>query len=142
MRGFRPEACVPVLTGKMFAQFALVIAATAFISAINAATLKPTQCAMWLRPATPPEKRNFFFRGFNNVYQRVENGYAWLVGSMVRHAGLMVLLALVLAGVGGWGVARLPGAFTPNADLGPLRTVVHLPAGASQKLAGFALAPA
>ena len=78
MSVFLPAAFVPGLTGKMFAQFALVIAATAFISAINAATLKPTQCAMWLRPATPPEKRNFFFRGFNNVYQRVENGYARL----------------------------------------------------------------
>jgi HAE1 family hydrophobic/amphiphilic exporter-1 len=131
MSVFLPAAFVPGLTGKMFAQFALVIAATAFISAVNAATLKPTQCAMWLRPATPPEKRNFFFRGFNNVYQRVENGYAWLVGGMVRHAGLMVLLALVLAGVGGWGVARLPGAFIPNEDQGYLLIGVQLPDGAS-----------
>src|SRR4029077_15225185 len=115
----------------MFAQFALVIAATAFISAINAATLKPTQCAMWLRPATPPEKRNFFFRGFNHVYQRVENGYAWRVGGRVRHAGLMLLLALVLAGVGGWGVARPPGAFIPNEDQGYLMVGVQLPDGAA-----------
>ena len=49
MSVFLPAAFVPGLTGKMFAQFALVIAATAFISAINAATLKPTQCAMWLQ---------------------------------------------------------------------------------------------
>jgi hydrophobic/amphiphilic exporter-1 (mainly G- bacteria), HAE1 family len=131
MSVFLPAAFVPGLTGKMFAQFALVIAATAFISAVNAATLKPTQCAMWLRAATPPEKRNFFFRGFNNVYQRVENGYAWLVGNMVRHAGLMVLLALVLAGLGGWGVARLPGAFIPNEDQGYLLIGVQLPDGAS-----------
>jgi HAE1 family hydrophobic/amphiphilic exporter-1 len=139
MSVFLPAAFVPGLTGKMFAQFALVIAATAFISAINAATLKPTQCAMWLRPATPPEKRNFFFRGFNNVYQRVENGYAWLVGSMVRHAGLMVLLALVLAGVGGWGVARLPGAFIPNEDQGYLLIGVQLPDGASLERTSAAL---
>src|SRR5580692_8243045 len=139
MSVFLPAAFVPGLTGKMFAQFALVIAATAFISAINAATLKPTQCAMWLRAATPPEKRNFFFRGFNNVYQRVENGYAWLVGSMVRHAGLMVLLALVLAGAGGWGVARLPGAFIPNEDQGYLLIGVQLPDGASLERTGVAL---
>src|SRR6478735_1953006 len=139
MSVFIPAAFVPGLTGKMFAQFALVIAATAFISAINAATLKPTQCAMWLRAATPPEKRNFFFRGFNNVYQRVENGYAWLVGSMVRHAGLMVLLALVLAGIGGWGVARLPGAFIPNEDQGYLLIGVQLPDGASLERTGVAL---
>ena len=76
MSVFIPAAFVPGLTGQMFAQFALVIAATAFISAVNAATLKPTQCATWLRPAVPPEKRNFFFRGFNAGYDRFERGYA------------------------------------------------------------------
>ena len=58
MAVFLPAAFVPGLTGKMFAQFALVIAVTALISAINAATLKPTQCALWLRKSTPPEQRN------------------------------------------------------------------------------------
>src|SRR5947208_15359442 len=90
MSVFIPAAFIPGLTGKMFAQFAMVIAATAFISAINAATLKPTQCAMWLRPTVPPERRNFFYRGFNAVYQRLENGYARLIGAMVHRSGLMV----------------------------------------------------
>ena len=44
----RRRSC-PALPGRCTAQFALVIAATALISAINAATLKPTQCALWLR---------------------------------------------------------------------------------------------
>src|SRR4029079_15372872 len=96
MSVFLPAAFVPGLTGKMFAQFALVIAATAFISAVNAATLKPTQCAMWLRPSVPPEKRNFFFRGFNAGYDRVEKAYAWLIGAMVARSGIMVLVALVV----------------------------------------------
>src|SRR5262249_57821478 len=42
---FLPASFFPRLTGPMFRQFALVIAATAIISAINALTLKPTQCA-------------------------------------------------------------------------------------------------
>jgi HAE1 family hydrophobic/amphiphilic exporter-1 len=50
---------------------------------------------------------------------------------MVRHAGLMVLLALVLAGVGGWGIARLPTAFIPNEDQGYLMISVQLPEGAA-----------
>ena len=70
MAVFIPAAFLPGLTGQLYRQFALVIAATAFISAINAATLKPTQCALWLRPPTPLEKRNFFYRGFNTVYER------------------------------------------------------------------------
>ena len=73
MAVFLPAAFLPGLTGQMYAQFALVIAATALISAINAATLKPTQCALWLRRPVPPEQRNFFYRGFNAVYERVEN---------------------------------------------------------------------
>src|SRR5207253_8256477 len=89
---FLPAAFIPGLTGKMFAQFALVIAATALLSAINAATLKPTQCALWLRPAVPPEQRNIFFRYFNAGYGRVERGYTWLIGAMVRRSWLMVLV--------------------------------------------------
>ena len=54
MSVFLPAAFLPGLTGQMYAQFALVIAATALLSAINAATLKPTQCALWLRPPVRP----------------------------------------------------------------------------------------
>ena len=50
---FLPAAFLPGLTGQMFPQFALVIAATALISAINAATLKPTQCGTLAAPARP-----------------------------------------------------------------------------------------
>ncbi|HTQ43351.1 MAG TPA: efflux RND transporter permease subunit, partial [Polyangiaceae bacterium] len=53
MSVFLPPAFMPGITGQMYRQFALVIAATALISAINALTLKPTQCALWLRPRDP-----------------------------------------------------------------------------------------
>src|SRR5262249_6152328 len=99
MSVFIPAAFVPGLTGRMFAQFALVIAATAFISAVNAATLKPTQCALWLRPAVPPEQRNAFFRGFNAGYARLERAYTRLIARMVAHSGPMVVLALLLGGL-------------------------------------------
>jgi HAE1 family hydrophobic/amphiphilic exporter-1 len=139
MSVFIPAAFLPGLTGKMFAQFALVIAATAFISAINAATLKPTQCAMWLRPAVPMEKRNIFFRTFNKGYERVERGYTGVIARMVNHAGLMVLLALVFAGIGGWGIARLPTAFIPNEDQGYVLVGLQLPDGASLERTGNSL---
>jgi HAE1 family hydrophobic/amphiphilic exporter-1 len=131
MSVFIPAAFLPGLTGNMFAQFALVIAATALISAVNAATLKPTQCALWLREAVPPEKRNVFYRGFNNVYDRLENRYAGLIGRMVHRSGLMVLVGLILAGIGLWGIARLPTAFIPNDDQGYAMVAVQLPDGAS-----------
>jgi HAE1 family hydrophobic/amphiphilic exporter-1 len=139
MSVFIPAAFLPGLTGKMFAQFALVIAATALISAINAATLKPTQCATWLRPVVPPDQRNFFYRGFNAGYDRFERGYAWLIRHMVARSGLMVLLALAVAGIGGWGIARLPSAFIPNEDQGYLMVAVQLPDGASLGRTGKAI---
>ena len=131
MAVFIPAAFVPGLTGNMFAQFALVIAATALISAVNAATLKPTQCALWLRTPVPPEQRNFFYRGFNRVYDRMENAYTALIGRMVRRSGLMVAIALVVAGFGFWGLARLPTAFIPIDDQGYVMVAMQLPEGDS-----------
>ena len=46
MAVFMPAAFLPASPGSMYAQFALMIAATALLSAINAVTLKPTQCAL------------------------------------------------------------------------------------------------
>ena len=56
MSVFLPAAFLPGISGQLYRQFALVMAATALLSAINAATLKPTQCALWLRP-TPARAR-------------------------------------------------------------------------------------
>jgi HAE1 family hydrophobic/amphiphilic exporter-1 len=128
---FLPAAFLPGLTGRMYAQFALVIAATALLSAVNAATLKPTQCALWLRRPVPPEKRNFFYRGFNKVYDRLERGYAGLIGRMVAHSNLSVVLALILIGIGGYGLSRIPTGFIPIEDQGYLLVAVQLPDGAA-----------
>jgi hydrophobic/amphiphilic exporter-1 (mainly G- bacteria), HAE1 family len=131
MAVFLPAAFLPGLTGRMLAQFAMVIAATALISAINAATLKPTQCALWLRAEVPSEEHNFFYRGFNAVYNRMENAYARLIDGLVKHSGLVVLAGLIVSGFGIWGIARLPTAFIPNEDQGYGMIAVQLPDGAA-----------
>jgi hydrophobic/amphiphilic exporter-1 (mainly G- bacteria), HAE1 family len=131
MSVFLPAAFLPGLTGRIYAQFALVIAATALLSAINAVTLKPTQAALWLRPAVPLEQRNLFYRGFNALYARTERGYAALMGRMVARAGLMTIIALIIVAVAGWGLTRVPTGFLPIEDQGYLIAVVQLPDGAS-----------
>ncbi len=131
MAVFLPAAFLPGLTGRMYAQFALVIAATALLSAINAATLKPTQCALWLRPSVPPEQRNFFYRGFNNVYGRVERGYTRLIGRMVSRSGVMAAIAVAIVALAGYGLARVPTGFLPIEDQGFMIAAVQLPDGAS-----------
>jgi len=128
---FLPASFLPGLTGRIYAQFALVIAATALLSAVNAVTLKPTQCALWLRPAVPLERRNWFYRGFNNVYARVERRYAALIGLIVRNAGVSVTIALILIGLGFFGLSRVPTGFLPIEDQGHLIAAVQLPDGAA-----------
>ena len=131
MSVFLPAAFLPGLTGRMYAQFALVIAATAMLSAINAVTLKPTQSAMWLRAPVAPERRNAFYRGFNAVYGRLEQRYIGLIGRMVAHSGLMAIIAFAIIGVAMWGLERVPTGFLPIEDQGYLLVAVQLPDGAS-----------
>ena len=131
MSVFLPPAFMPGITGQMYRQFALVIAVTALISAVNAATLKPTQCALWLRAHDPNRKKNFFFRWFNSVYEPTERAYARLIRSMVQQSGLMVAVALALAALAGWGLTKIPTGFIPIEDQGYLLLAVQLPDGAS-----------
>src|SRR5208282_1507113 len=99
MSVFIPAAFLPGLTGQMYRQFALVIAATALISAVNAMTLKPTQCALWLRPVKPEAERNLFFRTFNRFYNAAEGGYTRFIGWTVRRSPIMGGLAVLLVGL-------------------------------------------
>jgi hydrophobic/amphiphilic exporter-1 (mainly G- bacteria), HAE1 family len=131
MSVFLPPAFMPGITGQMYRQFALVIAITAIISAINAMTLKPTQCALWLRPHDPNRKKNLFFRWFNSVYEPTEQFYVRLIRAMVRRSQLMVVIALALVALAGWGLTRIPTGFIPTEDQGYLMISVQLPDGAS-----------
>ena len=129
MSVFLPAAFLPGLTGQIYRQFALVIAATAFISAINALTLKPTQSALWLRPAVPPDQRNLFFRLFNRIYGAAERIYTRLISGMVRRSGIVAVIGLVLICLAVWGIGRVPTAFLPLEDQGYLIISAQLPDG-------------
>ncbi len=131
MSVFLPASFVSGITGQMYRQFALVIAATALISAVNAITLKPTQCALWLRPLDPNRKKNFFFRAFDAVYNRSERGYVRIVKRMLGHAGLAMLAGLVVIGVAIWGLTKVPTGFIPTEDQGYAFVIVQLPDAAS-----------
>src|SRR5581483_9501397 len=131
MSVFLPAAFLPGLTGRMYAQFALVIAATALLSAINAATLKPTQSAMWLRRPVPPEQRNVFYRAFNAAYGRLEGAYARLMLRMASRSAAMVALALAVIAASLYGFTRVATGFLPVEDQGYLLASVQLPDGAS-----------
>jgi HAE1 family hydrophobic/amphiphilic exporter-1 len=128
---FLPAAFLPGITGQLFRQFALVIASTAIISAINALTLKPAQCALWLRPVQRKQP-NWFFRGFNKVYAWFENSYVRLVSWMVQRAVAMVLLYILIIALSAWQFAYHPTGFLPTEDQGYAMIITKLPDAASQ----------
>jgi len=129
---FLPASFLPGITGQMFRQFALVIAATAIISALNALTLKPTQCAMYLKPRSRERPINWFYRGFNTGYQAVEDLYVGLVSRMAHRAGAMACVFLVVVGLAGFLFAHYPTTLLPLEDQGYCVVVARLPQGASQ----------
>jgi len=128
---FLPAAFLPGITGQIFRQFALVIAATTVISAMNALTLKPAQCALWLRPRRE-KKLNWFYRGFNKVYDGIKNPYMGAVRWMVNRPGLMLVVFFVIIALSGWQFARRPTGFLPEEDQGFAVLFTRLPDGAAQ----------
>ncbi|RUR13742.1 efflux RND transporter permease subunit [Legionella sp. km772] len=131
MAVFVPAGFMPGLTGSMYAQFALVIAATAFISAINAMTLKPTQCALWLKPVPEVEKKNIFYRAFDKVYYPLENRYINFIDSLVHNYKKVCLIGLALVALAVFGISKIPTGFIPIEDQGYMMLNVQLPDGAS-----------
>jgi HAE1 family hydrophobic/amphiphilic exporter-1 len=129
---FLPASFLPGITGQMFRQFALVIAATAMISALNALTLKPTQCAVYLRPIPKGKKINWFYRGFNQGYAVVEEHYVRMVRAMTKHPGAMICVFFALVGLAAAAFTIYPTALMPLEDQGYCIVVAQLPAGASQ----------
>jgi HAE1 family hydrophobic/amphiphilic exporter-1 len=128
---FLPAAFLPGITGQIFRQFALVIASIAVISAVNAMTLKPAQCALWLRPRV--EKRpNWFRRGFNRAYDAMKELYMGLVRRMVNHARLMLIAFLVIIALAGWQFVERPTGFLPTEDQGYAILLARLPNAAAQ----------
>ena len=129
MAVFLPAAFLPGITGQLYRQFALVIAATAAISAVNALTLKPVQCSQYLKPRTG--KINAFYRGFNRVYNAFESGYSGIVKFVVGHSGVMMVVYLGLMAATFYGFTAIPTGFIPEEDQGYAIVGIQLPDAAA-----------
>ncbi len=128
---FVPAAFLPGITGQLYRQFSITIAIATIFSSINALTLSPALASLVLR--LPPEKKNFFFRGFDKFFQKTENGYMNVAKAFTRRSAIMLLLALGLAGLTGWQFSSLPTGFLPTEDQGYVMVHVQLPNAASQE---------
>jgi len=128
MAVFIPTAFLGGITGQMYRQFALTIAATALISAINALTLKPAQCAMYLKPH---KGKNWFTRVFDAVYRPIEAAYAWSIRELLRVSWLVLAIFVALGAFTAWWYQQTPTGFLPLEDQGYAIIAVQLPDAAS-----------
>jgi hydrophobe/amphiphile efflux-1 (HAE1) family protein len=125
---FVPIAFIPGISGTLFRQFAVTISAAMVISALNALTLSPALCAVFLRHTGP--RRGIMGRVLGGI-DWVRDRYAGGVRRLVRMATLSLVLVLVFAG-GIFGVSLLtPTGFLPEEDQGAFFISVQLPDGAS-----------
>jgi hydrophobe/amphiphile efflux-1 (HAE1) family protein len=125
---FVPIAFIPGISGTLFRQFAVTISAAMIISALNALTLSPALCAVFLRHTGP--RRGIMGRVLGGI-DWVRDRYAGGVRRLVRMAALSLVLVLVFAG-GIFGVSLLtPTGFLPEEDQGAFFISVQLPDGAS-----------
>ncbi|MBV8915435.1 MAG: efflux RND transporter permease subunit, partial [Acetobacteraceae bacterium] len=125
---FVPIGFIPGISGQLFRQFAVTISVSMLISAINALTLSPALCAVFLHRGGP--RRGIMGRIGRGI-DLVRNGYAAVVTRLVRVSLISVLLVLGCA-AGIYGLTlRTPTGFLPEEDQGAFFVAVQLPDGAS-----------
>lgn len=129
MAVFVPAALLGGIAGQLYRQFSLTIAMTTLLSAINAMTLKPVQCSLWLRPHTG--EKNIFFRKFDEIFEKITDRYTTIVSYLVRHVPLMIVVWACALGLTYLAFSRLPSGFLPNEDDGLILLNAQLPDGAS-----------
>ncbi|MFZ2093466.1 MAG: efflux RND transporter permease subunit, partial [Pseudolabrys sp.] len=126
---FVPVAFIPGISGELFRQFAVTVAVSMFLSAINALTLSPALCGVLLQPHHGP-RQGIMGKVMRSI-DYVRDQYGSVVARLVR----ISIIGLVLVGVSGLGVVGLskitPTGFLPEDDQGALFVVAQLPGGAS-----------
>jgi hydrophobe/amphiphile efflux-1 (HAE1) family protein len=126
---FVPVAFIPGISGELFRQFAVAVSVSMVISAVNALTLSPALCAVFLSPSHGP-KRGILGTVLRGI-DKARDGYAVVVQKLVRLAlfGIVVLMAVM--GGAGWLFNVAPTGFLPSEDQGAIFGEVQLPEGAS-----------
>ncbi|WP_341889609.1 multidrug efflux RND transporter permease subunit [Variovorax sp. YR752] len=137
---FVPLAFITGLTGQFYRQFALTIAISTVISAVNSLTLSPALAALLLQRRGAPKDAltrgmdrvfGWLFRGFNRFFGRGANAYSGGVTRVISRKVLMLAVYLVLVGVTALLFKAVPGGFVPAQDKQYLIGFAQLPDGAT-----------
>jgi hydrophobic/amphiphilic exporter-1 (mainly G- bacteria), HAE1 family len=125
---FVPIGFIPGVSGTLFRQFAVTISVAMVISAINALTLSPALCGIFLRHHGHPRgPLGWMLDGIIGIC----NGYAAIVRPLLR-VSLLSLVIIAAAGGGIWFLGQqTPTGFLPEEDQGAFFVSIQLPDGAS-----------
>lgn len=130
---FIPTAFMGGLTGQFYQQFALTIAISTVLSAINSLTLSPALAAMLLKPHAEGASHGLarWLGGFNRGFDALAARYGLLARAGVRRGGRLLVLYAALVAAAGWSFHAMPTGFVPQQDKYFLVGIVQLPPGAA-----------
>ncbi len=137
---FVPLAFISGLSGQFYRQFALTIAISTVISAINSLTLSPALAALLLKEHGAPKDwltrfmdkiLGWFFRGFNRAFGAASNGYGKTVGGLVTRKSLVMIVYMALVAATYGMFTTVPSGFVPAQDKQYLIGFAQLPDGAT-----------
>ncbi|HGN2930584.1 TPA: efflux RND transporter permease subunit [Pseudomonas aeruginosa] len=137
---FLPLAFLSGLTGEFYQQFAVTIAISTLISAVNSLTLSPALSALLLKghgeapdAFTRLTQKLFgrFFNRFNRTFDRASEHYGSGIQGLVKRKGAMLLVYVGLLGATAWLTGHVPGGFVPAQDKEYLVMLAQLPEGST-----------
>jgi hydrophobe/amphiphile efflux-1 (HAE1) family protein len=137
---FVPVAFLSGLTGEFYRQFALTIAFSTVISAINSLTLSPALSAILLKPhGAPPDRLTrlldrglgWLFRPFNRAFSRGSNRYGGTMRRVLRKSGIALAVYAGLLALTLFGFNKVPHGFVPTQDKQYLVAFAQLPDAAT-----------
>jgi len=135
---FIPVGFMKGPTGVFYRQFGYTLAIAIFISAVNALTLSPALCAIFLKDLHSTDEHGKrtsfgarFFAAFNVGFKTMTNKYVGSLNFLFRHKWITVVGLVVLAGSAYLIMQRTPSGFIPTEDQGFILYAVNTPPGSS-----------
>ena len=126
---FIPTTFIGGISGQLYKQFALTIAAATVLSGINSLTLTPALCALFLQVTKDPTF--FVFKAFNKVYDKTQKVYDDVVDRMLKHQIVTLVIFLIVSAAAAILFMRWPSTFIPEEDDGYFLVSTQLPPAAS-----------
>lgn len=131
MAVFIPTTMIEGISGELYKQFALTIAASTLLSGIISLSLTPALCAILLRPVEGAKKKGLIFKAFNRVYDIMQEAYDKAVAYLLGKPAIAAISFIGFAIIAAFIFAKLPTTFIPEEDEGYMIIAAQLPPASS-----------